>query len=47
MREVTDEVHNKLAIPKLPGSSMHERMVLANLALHSLAGIDDQSRETL
>ena len=47
MREATEEVHNGLAIPKMPGSSMDERMVVANLALHSLASIDDQSRETL
>ena len=47
MREATEEVHNRLAIPKMPGSSMDEQMVVANLALHSLAGIDDQSRETL
>ena len=47
MREATDEVHNGLAIPIIPGSSMRERMAVANLALHSLAGIDDSSRETL
>ena len=47
MREATDEVHNGLAIPTMPGSSMSERMAVANLALHSLAGIDDQSRKTL
>ena len=47
MREAADEVHNGLAIPNVPGSTMSERMAVANLALHSLAGIDDQSRETL
>ena len=47
MREATDEVHNGLAIPQVPGSSMREQMAMANLALHSLAGIDDESRETL
>ena len=47
MREATEEVHNGLAIPKMPSSSMCERMAVANLALHSLAGIDDQTRETL
>lgn len=26
---------------------MHERLAVANLALHSLAGIDDNTRETL
>ena len=47
MREATNEVQNGLATPNLPGSSMHERMAVANLALHNLAGIDNQSRETL
>ena len=47
MREATNEVQNRLATPNLPGSSMHERMVVANLDLHILASIDDQSRETL
>ena len=47
MREASDEVHNGLAIPKVPGSSLQERLAIANLALHSLAGIDDSSRETL
>ena len=47
MRKATNEVHNGLAIPKLPSSSTSERMAVTNLALHSLAGIDDQSRETL
>ena len=47
MWEATEEVHNGLAIPKQPGSTMRERMAVANLALQGLAGIDDQSRETL
>ena len=47
MREASDEVHNGLAIPTVPGSSLRERLAIANLALHSLAGIDDNSRETL
>ena len=46
MCEASDEVHNGLAIPKVPGSSLRERLAIANLALHSLAGIDDSSRET-
>lgn len=40
-------MHNGLAIVKVPGASIHERMTVANLTFHSLAGIDDQSRETL
>ena len=47
LREATDDVHNGLAIPNVSGSSMQERIAVANLALHSLAGIDDNSRETL
>ena len=47
MREASDEVHNGLAIPNVPGQSIQERRAVANLALHSLAGIDDTSRETL
>ena len=47
MREATNEVHNGLPIPTMSGSSISERMAVANLALHNLAGIDDQSRETL
>ena len=47
MREATDEVHNGLAIPQVPDSSMRERMAVANLALHSVAGIDDKSRKFL
>ena len=47
MREATDDVHNGLAIPNVPGASMRERIAVANLALTSLAGIDDNSRERL
>jgi hypothetical protein len=47
LREVTDAVHNELEIHTISGSSIHERMTVVNLALHNLAGIDDNSRETL
>ena len=47
LREATDDVHNGLAIPNITGSSMRERLAVANLALHSLPRIDDNSRETL
>ena len=47
MREASDEVHNRLAIPNVPGSSLREQLAIVNLALHSLAGIDDSSCETL
>lgn len=47
MLEATDEVHNGLAIAKVPGTSMQERLAVANLALQSLADIDDNSKEIL
>lgn len=47
MRKATNEVHNGLTNPQMSGSSMRERMTVANLALHSLADIDDESQETL
>ncbi len=47
MQKTIDEMHNNLAIAKILGVSMRERIVVANLALHSLASIDDISRETL
>lgn len=47
MREATDEVHNGLAIERIMDVSMQERLVVVNLTLHSLASIDDNSRETL
>ena len=47
LREAINDVDNGLAIPNVPGSAMRKRLVVANLALHSLAGIDENSRETL
>ena len=47
MQEAADEVHNELVIPNVSGSTMSERMVVANLSLYNLTGMDDQSRETL
>ena len=47
MREATNEVHNGLASARNPNASMHERLAVANLALQSLAGIDEDSREKL
>lgn len=47
MQEATTEVQNGLATAQVPDAFMLERMAVANLALHSLAGIVDQSRETL
>lgn len=47
MRGQTNEVHNGLAIEQVQGAATLERIVVANLAFHNLAGIDDQTRETL
>ena len=47
IREASDEVHNGLVIPKVSGQSIQEWMIVVNLILYSLAGIDDTSRETL
>ena len=46
-QEASDEVHNGLTAPRVPGTSTSERMAVANHALQSLAGIDESSRETL
>ena len=47
IREATNKVHNGLAIGQVHRAVTLERITVANLALHSLAGIDDQARETL
>ena len=47
MREATYDVRNGLTTPNIPGSSMQERLAVANEALHTLAGIDENARETL
>lgn len=47
MQEATDKVHNGLSAGKLVGTSTQERLAVANHALHSLASIDDNYRETL
>ena len=47
MREAANDVHNGLAVTNVPGSSRQERLAMANEALNSLAGIDDNSRETI
>ena len=47
IQKATNEVHNRLVIGQVQGAATLERMAVANLALHSLAGIDDQARETL
>ena len=50
MREATDEVHNGLSNARAGssgGARAQERLAVANLALQSLAGVDESSRETL
>lgn len=46
MREVTNDVHKGLAIARVQSTSIHERLAVAKLALHSLANIDNNLRET-
>ena len=47
MQEATDEVHNGVILGKVLGTSNQERLAVANHALHSLAGIQDNLRKTL
>jgi hypothetical protein len=47
MQEATDEVHNGLKLGKVPGAFAQEQLIVANYALHSLADIDENSRENL
>ena len=47
MQETTEEVQNSLSIGKQVGVSNQERLAVANHALTSLAGIDDDYRDTL
>ena len=46
MHEASDEVHNGLTFRRVPGASTQEKLAVANHALHSLASIEDKSRET-
>ena len=47
MQEAMDEVHNGMSLTRVQGTSTQERLAVANHALHSLARIDDSSRESL
>lgn len=47
MEEATEEVHNGMAMGRVSGRMAHERLAVANHALQSLAGIEDNSRDTL
>ena len=47
LQEATHEVHDRLAMGTTAGATGAERLAVANHALHTLAGIDENSRETL
>lgn len=47
MEEATNEVHNGLPVVRVPGASTQEKLAVAYHALHSLADIEENSRETL
>ena len=47
MQEATEEVHNGLTMGRASGQMAHERIAVANHALHTLAGIEENSRDTL
>ena len=47
MQEAAEEVHNGLTMGIVSRPSSYERLVVANHALHSLADIEENSRDTL
>ena len=47
MQEATDEVHTGMSHNIGASTSTNERMVVANHALQSLAGIDENAQESL
>ena len=47
LQEASDEVHNGLSLVTPPGPSSREKVAVASHALHTLAGIEESSRETL
>lgn len=47
MQEATEELHNGLTMGRVFGPSPNERLVVANHALQSLVGIDENSKDTL
>jgi hypothetical protein len=47
MQEATDEVHNGLTMGRASGQMTHERFAVVNHTLHTLAGIDENFRDTL
>jgi hypothetical protein len=47
LQEATHEIHDGLAMRTTAGATGAERLAVANAALQTLAGIDENSRETL
>ena len=47
VQEASDEVHNGLSLVTAQGHTSQEKIAVANHALHSLAGIEESSCETL
>ena len=47
MQEATDTVHDGLATTRGTRQTSNERLAIANHALHTLAGIEENSRDTL
>ena len=47
MQEATEEVHNGMNMGGVSRRTSHERLAVANHALQSLAGIEENSRDTL
>ena len=47
IQEAAEEIHNGMTLRRISGPSSHERLVVANHALQSLAGIEENYRDTL
>ena len=47
MQEAAEEVHNGLTLERVSGPSSHKTLVVVNHALHSLAGFEENSKDTL
>ena len=47
MQEAAEEVHNRLTLGTISGPSSHEKLSIANHALHNMAGIEKNFKNTL
>lgn len=47
MREASKDVHNGLQLSAVPGPLRQEKLTVANHAVHNLAGIEENFKETL